>query len=52
MNGVSMEAAPQQVPAPQPTYLSAQRTIRSWLFTSDHKRIALLYICQELTCFA
>ncbi len=25
------------------TYLSAQTRLRSWLLTTDHKRIALLY---------
>src|SRR3954470_12214226 len=26
------------------TYLNARQTISSWLFTTDHKRIALLYM--------
>ncbi|GAO38475.1 putative cytochrome c oxidase subunit I [Sphingomonas changbaiensis NBRC 104936] len=28
---------------PRPNYLTAETTIRSWLFSTDHKRIALLY---------
>ena len=44
MNAATLQSAPQPVAAPQPTYLSAQRTIRSWLLTTDHKRIALLYM--------
>lgn len=29
---------------PQPNYLSAGWTLRSWLLTKDHKRIAILYM--------
>ena len=31
-------------PEPRETYLNAGHTIRSWLLTRDHKRIAVLYI--------
>jgi cytochrome c oxidase subunit 1 len=33
-----------------PNYLTAERTISSWLLTTDHKRIALLYVA-ALTVF-
>ena len=29
---------------PQPNYLSAGWTLKSWLLTRDHKRIAILYM--------
>ena len=32
------------VPAEQKNYLNTEFGIRSWLFTTDHKRIALLYL--------
>src|SRR4051812_5572120 len=39
---------PETVPAPvaRPTknYLNASYTVRSWLLTVDHKRIAILYL--------
>ena len=33
-----------------PNYLNAERGILSWLFTTDHKRICLLYMT-AITCF-
>ncbi len=38
------QAAPQSVKGDVPTYLAAGKTIRSWLLTTDHKRIAILYM--------
>lgn len=32
------------IPATLPDYISANRTIRSWLVTTDHKRIGILYM--------
>src|SRR5258708_20841577 len=32
------------VPIERKNYLNAEYGIRSWLFTTDHKRIALLYL--------
>ncbi|HEV7666197.1 MAG TPA: cytochrome c oxidase subunit I [Chloroflexota bacterium] len=32
------------IPRRQPTYLGADYAIRSWLLTTDHKRIAVLYL--------
>ena len=29
---------------PQPNYLTAGQSVRSWLLTTDHKRIGLLYM--------
>jgi cytochrome c oxidase subunit I len=29
---------------PEPTYLNVAYTVRSWLLTTDHKRIAILYL--------
>ena len=31
------------MPAPEPDYLHARSGIRSWLLTTDHKRIALMF---------
>jgi cytochrome c oxidase subunit 1 len=36
----------------QPSYLSATVGIRSWLLTTDHKRIALLYFASITFFFA
>ena len=36
--------------AESPSYLDADRGIRSWFLTTDHKRIALLYMA-AITCF-
>ncbi|MGH9622560.1 MAG: cytochrome c oxidase subunit I, partial [Bryobacteraceae bacterium] len=33
-----------------PSYLTAERGIRSWLLTTDHKRICMLYMF-SITCF-
>ncbi len=37
-------AAPEMQPMPPVNYLNAKYGIRSWLLTTDHKRIALLYL--------
>ncbi len=37
---------------PTPHYLSSGHTLRSWLFTTDHKRIALLYLISITFFFA
>jgi cytochrome c oxidase subunit I len=34
----------EEIAAPQETYLSDGTTLRSWFLTTDHKRIALLYL--------
>ena len=52
---MSTPAAIPFIPAPpaEPrveSYLNADYRIRSWLFTRDHKRIALLYLA-SITCF-
>ena len=44
MTIATLQAAPQHRPPAKPTYLAAGKTIRSWLLTTDHKRIALLYM--------
>src|ERR1700755_3092213 len=44
MNGVTIQDATKNIAPPPLTYLSARRTIWSWLITGDHKRIALLYM--------
>ncbi len=36
---------------PRPNYLNSQHGIRSWLFTTDHKRIALLYLASVTAFF-
>ena len=39
------------VPMEQKNYLNAEYGIRSWLFTTDHKRIALLYLISITAMF-
>ena len=41
---------PALMPVEAETYLNAGETIGSWLFTRDHKRIAVLYMI-SITCF-
>ena len=43
--------ATRQVDVGQVTYLNHQKSIRSWLLTVDHKRIALLYMCTIAAVF-
>lgn len=38
--------------APAPTYLGAATTIRSWLLTTDHKRIGVMYLVTLLVMLA
>src|SRR3954468_5187644 len=38
------QAGPQPIAARERTYLNERTTIASWLLTTDHKRIALLYM--------
>ena len=45
------------VVAPRPTasddnYLTHDKGIASWIFTLDHKRIGVMYLCSVLTAFA
>ncbi|MCB9785376.1 MAG: cytochrome c oxidase subunit I [Deltaproteobacteria bacterium] len=40
------------LPLPQPSYLRAGTTLRSWLTTTDHKRIAILYLVSITAFFA
>jgi cytochrome c oxidase subunit 1 len=40
-----------QVETPEKNYLNADWSIRSWLLTTDHKRIALLYLAGITTAF-
>ena len=37
---------------PEINYLNADRGIKSWLFTLDHKRIGLLYLFSIMAAFA
>src|SRR6266480_5621459 len=50
MNTVEM-ATPSSVRAPI-NYLTEDRTLTSWLFTTDHKRIGLLYLFSIIIFFA
>ncbi|HEY5895374.1 MAG TPA: cytochrome c oxidase subunit I [Chthoniobacterales bacterium] len=43
MNSFALQAAP-QTGASELDYLTEQRTISSWLFTTDHKRVGILYM--------
>lgn len=42
---------PAQDSVPAVNYLNAKRGLWSWLTTTDHKRIAILYLCTILTFF-
>lgn len=42
--------SPESVSLPKRHYLNSGYTVRSWLFTTDHKRIALLYLV-SITAF-
>ncbi len=44
MNTETLQAQPQPIERLKKTYLNERITIRSWLLTTDHKRIALLYM--------
>ncbi len=44
MIAATPQAQPQPVARERRTYLNEQVTLRSWFFTTDHKRIALLYM--------
>ncbi|MFL6528522.1 MAG: cytochrome c oxidase subunit I [Chthoniobacterales bacterium] len=44
MTTATLQAASQPIPRVEPSYLNAKQTISSWLLTTDHKRIALLYM--------
>jgi cytochrome c oxidase subunit I len=37
-------AAPERLSAPRETYLNIAHTARSWLLTTDHKRIGIMYL--------
>ena len=50
MSGSAPPAVPQQ--APEPNYLNASYGVRSWLLTTDHKRIALLYLVSITVFFS
>src|SRR3954462_6141718 len=57
MNTTILPPAPSSVPCPEseveePSYLSAAHTVGSWLFTTDHKRIGLLYLFSIIIFFA
>ena len=40
----AMTGPPEAATAPRESYLTNERGLRSWLLTTDHKRIALLYM--------
>ncbi len=42
---------PREPVAPQENYLNANHTVASWLFTTDHKRIGLLYLFSIIVFF-
>ena len=43
--------ATQEIPPERKNYLNAEYGIRSWLFTTDHKRIAMLYLVSITAMF-
>src|SRR4051812_20068100 len=47
-----MAMEPDAAPAlPEVNYINADRGIKSWLLTLDHKRIALMYLVLTMTAF-
>src|SRR5690242_8860053 len=54
MNAIATQPAPElAIRARTPkTYLNEERTLVSWLFTTDHKRIGLLYLYSIFFYFA
>ncbi|EDY16661.1 cytochrome c oxidase, subunit I [Chthoniobacter flavus Ellin428] len=44
MNAIATPQAPPQPPSHEPSYLAVENTVRSWLLTTDHKRIGILYM--------
>src|SRR6185295_18134772 len=49
----TIDYIPAAVPAPEErreNYINVSHTIKSWLFTLDHKRIAILYLI-TISCF-
>ncbi len=45
----TQNGTPQEAPAPN--YLNVSHTMRSWLLTTDHKRIAILYLIAVSSMF-
>src|SRR4051794_33189705 len=43
-NMTELQLPPSPYSTPPPNYLNARHGVWSWLFTRDHKRIALLYL--------
>ena len=43
--------APEALAPPEPSYLVAERGWRSWLFSRDHKRIAIMFYVLVVTFF-
>ena len=43
-NEIAWAASTEPLVAPKPNYLNADHGVKSWLLTTDHKRIALLYL--------
>src|ERR1700722_10623483 len=52
MNVVELEEAPPPVETGRENYLNVSHTVRSWLLTTDHKRIGLLYLFSIIIFFA
>ena len=51
MTTATQTAPPLLAGPPKPNYLTVSRTVRSWLLTTDHKRIGLLYLVTILFFF-
>ncbi|RPH56839.1 cytochrome c oxidase subunit I [bacterium] len=57
MDTTAVATPPPALPSPEtgferPNYLNAEYGMRSWLFTRDHKRIAILYLISVSVFFA
>ena len=50
--GTTNERAPNTAPTSKTNYLNAHWGVKSWLLTTDHKRIALLYLASVSVMFA
>jgi cytochrome c oxidase subunit 1 len=48
---IETRTVPAPLPAPDDNYLNRTHGIKSWIFTVDHKRIGMMYLCAILLFF-
>lgn len=51
MSSTVVETTPQVEPQVEKNYLNADHTIKSWLLTTDHKRISVMYLISVTVMF-